>query len=432
MIDPAETQTPTLGKPIYPSPVSYAEFGLEEDRVVYNVSLETFKKYCADQKEPFSFERAGPREQLFFNPKLATSAIVTCGGICPGLNNVIRALVMQLYYVYGVRNILGIPYGFQGFISKYGHEPIPLDPNRVAFIDELGGTILGTSRGNQNISEIVDSLERLNVKILFAIGGDGTLRASQSIYEEISRRGLKIGVIGIPKTIDNDISFVSKSFGFETAFSAAVEAVRSAHVEAQGAPHGIGLVKLMGRQSGFIAANAALALKEVNFVLIPEVDFDLEGPAGLLNQLEERLRKRQHAVIVVAEGAGQRYLEDSSKMDLSGNVVLGEIGLFLKDMIKSYFRIKDSPIALKYIDPSYIIRSVPANPNDSIFCGFLAQNAVHAGMAGKTGMVIGIWNNVFIHVPIRLTISQRKVVRADSNLWLSVLESTGQRSLKNE
>ena len=252
-----------------------------------------------------SFERAGPRSRIYFDPSKLRCALVTCGGLCPGLNDIIRSLVLELYYGYGVRNIYGIRYGLQGFIASYGHDLMDLKPANVGNILDMGGTILGSSRGPQPIDEVVDTLERLNIGILFMIGGDGTLMAASRIADVIADRALKISVVGIPKTIDNDIYMVARSFGFDTAVDVATTAIEGAHNEAQGYPNGIGLIKLMGRHSGFIAATAALAQQDVNYVLIPEVDFDLEGPGGVLAALEKRLEQRRHAVIVVAEGAGQ-------------------------------------------------------------------------------------------------------------------------------
>ena len=381
--------------------------------------------------KPVSFLKAGPRKKIFFDHSKLKCAIVTCGGLCPGLNNVIRSVVLNLYHDYGVRNILGIRFGLQGFISKYGHPVLELNPRVVSGINEIGGTILSSSRGPQEIDDIVDALERMNIGVLFAIGGDGTFRAAQKIAEEIRRRQDRIGVIGIPKTIDNDINFLSRSFGFATAVSMATQAITSAHVEANGAPNGVGLVKLMGRHSGFIAATAALAKSYANFVLIPEADFDLEGPHGLLATLEKRLEESKHAVIVVAEGAGQKYCQTEG-CDDSGNTRLGDIGKFLKQSIENHFRARGIELNLKYIDPSYMIRSVPATAQDSIFCGFLGQHAVHAGMAGKTNMVVGTWNEQFVYIPMAMVVSGRKQVDLKGSLWGSVLEGTGQHSFKPE
>jgi 6-phosphofructokinase 1 len=384
-------------------------------------------------KEPIpSLELAGARKQIYFDPSKLRCALVTCGGLCPGLNDIIRAIVLELYYHYGVRNIYGIRYGLEGFIPEYGHDWLDLDPAMVSGILDMGGSILGSSRGAQDIEAIVDCLERLNIGILFMIGGDGTLKAAHKISAAVAERHLKISVIGIPKTIDNDIYMVSRSFGFDTAVGVSTQAIIGAHNEARGYPNGIGLIKLMGRHSGFIAATAALAQQDVNFVLIPEADFDLEGDGGLLAALEKRLRERGHAVIVAAEGAGQKFFADAGlETDASGNIRLKDIGLFLKDRIKAYFDVKKIKTTLKYIDPSYMIRSLPANANDSVFCGFLGRDAVHAGMAGKTDMIIGHWNNHFVHIPMELSVDKRKQVNPTGKLWTTVLESTGQGSLRN-
>lgn len=375
------------------------------------------------------FEAAGPRKKLYFNSQNVKCAIVTCGGLCPGLNDVIRAIVLEAYHAYQVRSILGIRYGLEGFIAKYKHRPIELTPERVADIHMFGGTILGSSRGPQPFDEIVDNLERNNVNALFIIGGDGTMKAATSIYEEVRKRDKKIAIIGIPKTIDNDINFIPQSFGFETAVFKAAEAIECAHTEATGTPNGIGIVKLMGRESGFIAAEATLALKEVNFVLIPEVKFILEGEGGLLPALYERLKERGHAVIVSAEGAGQHLLDLRKETDASGNRVLGNVTDLLRKEIARYLKERDMANSIKFIDPSYIIRSVPANAGDKIYCGFLGQYAVHAAMAGRTDMVVAKLQERYVHLPLSLVTKARRKLSIRSDLWRAVLESTGQGNL---
>lgn len=431
----------TLGKTSIKSPLiqavrSYSplyKFVDDSERVLYDVSLDGFKESLRTGVEPLSFEKAGPRENIFFEPAKTKVAIVTCGGLCPGLNNVIRSLVYELHYRYGVSRILGIKYGFEGLISSYNHPVVDLTPSVVGALNYTGGSFLGSSRGNQDVGQIVDTLEILNVNILFCIGGDGTLRGAHAIHEEIVKRKLKISVVGIPKTIDNDINLIDKSFGFETAFSIANDIIRNAHNEASGAFNGIALVKLMGRDSGFIAAHAALAIQEVNFVLIPEISFDLYGQRGFLRILRKRLEERHHAVVVVAEGAGQDFFDKSEQVkDASGNIKHKDIGIFLKEKISEEFNNKNFSHSIRYIDPSYIIRSTPANPNDSKFCNLLAQNAVHAAMAGKTDFVIGHWNNLFTLLPIPLATAQRKKIDINSELWWNVLEATGQpSSMKN-
>jgi 6-phosphofructokinase 1 len=421
-------------KPSY-HPDDGLSFGFieKDNRILFDASLEHFK-HCQETGEtPISFEKAGPHKHLYFDPAKTKVAIVTCGGLCPGLNNVIRSIVNELYYRYSVDRIIGIQYGYKGFISSFNHPVIDLTPQRVESIHLIGGTILGSSRGNQDIGQIVDKLSALNVDILFCIGGDGTLRGAHAIYEEISRRNLKISVAGIPKTIDNDINLIDKSFGFETAFTIANDIIRCAHNEAIGAYNGIAVLKLMGRDSGFIAAYAALSIQDVNFVLVPEMTFDLYGPKGFLQVLRNRLENRHHALILVAEGAGQHFFKDEPiEKDASGNIKNKDIGLYLKDKISTEFGSKSFPFALKYIDPSYIIRSAPANANDGKFCGLLAQNAVHAAMAGKTDFVIGHWNNLFTLLPIPITISNRKKIDVEGELWWNILETTGQPvSMKN-
>jgi len=377
-------------------------------------------------------EKSGPREKIYFNPQHVHAAIVTCGGLCPGLNDVIRSLVRNLWYGYGVRRITGIQYGYKGFLPEYNFPVIDLDPDIVDDIHKIGGTMLGSSRGGNDITAIVDAIERMNLNIVFTIGGDGTLRGALAIVEEIERRNLRVAVVGVPKTIDNDLSFVQRSFGFETAVSKAVQTVSAAHVEADNAINGIGLVKVMGRESGFIAAHTALASTEVNFVLIPEIDFDLEGPHGFLAALKRRLVARKHAVVVVAEGAGQRYLKAVEGTDPSGNKKLADIGVYLKDVIGEYFKAEGMEVNLRYMDPSYTIRSAPAEPNDSLYCARLGANAVHAAMSGRTKMLVSLWSNKFIHVPIKMATANRNYVNPRGSLWRDVIEATRQPlSMKN-
>lgn len=414
---------PNLGECRIPSPMKGAQFIDSDKHVLYHSNLAEVEKFLNSGQRPPCFEMAGPRQNIYFDPSKLKCGIVTCGGICPGLNDVIRAIVLSLHHHYGVQTVFGFRYGFEGLTYKKNHTPLELNPTVVSDIHQRGGTILGSSRGPQDVAEMVDTLERMNVGILFAIGGDGTLRGAQAISQEIAKRRLKIGVIGIPKTIDNDISNVQLSFGFETAISEASQAIYAANTEAIGAWNGIGMVKLMGRESGFIAAYATLATSEVNFCLIPEIRFSLEA---FLDALKKRLERRQHAVIVVGEGAGQDLMQTSGERDASGNIRFGDIGLFLKEHITAYFKEIGMDMTLKYIDPSYIIRSMPANPHDSVFCLLLGYNAVHAGMAGRTNMVVGFWKNEFTHVPIPMAVTQRKRIDPGGRLWSDVLASTGQ------
>lgn len=431
---PAELTIRSLGPRTIESPLNrhFHELGSDhafysdDSRILVNHSLTTVKGAIASGDEIPCFEVAGPRKKIYFDPDKTVCAVVTCGGLCPGLNDVIRAIVLQGHHRYGVQRILGIPFGFEGLVPEYGHNLVNLTPGYVSNIHRFGGTALGSSRGPQESKVMVDRLQELGVKILFVIGGDGTQRGGMSIEAEAQARGYELSVVGIPKTIDNDMIWMDRSFGYETAYAAAVEAIRAAHTEARSARNGVGLVKLMGRHSGFIASSAAIASGEVNCVLIPEVEFTLGKDTGFLEYLRQRVVRRGHAVVVAAEGAGQNLLESSEATDASGNKRLQDIGVFLKDEIQAYFRSCRTDLTLKYIDPSYMIRSVPACPQDRIYCMRLGQAAVHAAMAGKTGLIVARWHSTYVHVPVGMATARRRTVDPDGDLWLSVLEATGQ------
>lgn len=412
-----------LGDCTLASPMQAAGFVSDQAHILLHSNVEDIRRFLDAGQEPPRFETAGPRASLFFEPTTLACGIITCGGLCPGINNVIRAIVLSLHHHYGVRKIYGFPFGYEGLVPEYGHQPRLLTPELVEPIQELGGTVLGSSRGNQEPGIMVDTLERMEIGILFCIGGDGTQRGALAIHEEARKRGLALSVIGVPKTIDNDIAYVQTTFGFETAVSAAKLATSAAHAEACGARNGIGLVKLMGRDSGFIAAFSVLVDNQVNFCLVPEARFTL---GGLLAALHERLERRGHAVIVVAEGAGQELLAATGEQDASGNIKYGDIGIFLRDRIREHFSRIGMEINLKYIDPSYMIRSRQANPHDSAFCLMMGHNAVHAGMSGRSGMMVGFWNHQFTHVPIGVAVAQRKKIDPKGWIWGSVLASTGQ------
>ena len=399
----------------------------ESDRVLFDDTASALAARGAPVDQMPGFEPAGPRRKIFFDPSKTRAGIVTCGGLCPGFNDVIRALVMELHFLYGVRRIYGFCNGYQGFIPRYKRPVIELTPQSVSQINEHGGTILGTSRGEQDPVETVDCLERMGINVLFVIGGDGTLRGAQAIVREVESRGSKIAVVGIPKTIDNDIMFIDQSFGFQTAFATGAEVIQTAHAEAKASPNGVGLVKLMGRHSGFIACYASLARNDANFVLIPEVPFQLDGDRGFLAVLRKRVQTSGHAVVVVAEGAGQELMGGhNGDRDASGNPRLSDIGLFLKQKITEDFAAAGLELNLKYFDPSYFVRSVKANPFDAVYCLRLAHNAVHAAMAGRTEVVVSRWHGRFVLLPIPLAVRDRHAVDPNGDLWLSVLESTGQ------
>lgn len=421
-----EFRISTLGKPLLKSPLKECAFVSEGSSVVYETDAALLKGYAERGEEIPAFELAGPREKIFHDPAWSRAAILTAGGLCPGLNEVIKFLTLTLKQRYGVPVVYGIRYGYRGLNPEYGLSPIMLDERLVDGIHEEGGTILGSSRGEESVEVCVDTLVRMNVNMLFCIGGDGTSRGAHAIAEEVKRRNLAISIIAIPKTIDNDISFIDTSFGFATAVLHAGRAVTGVHNEANGAFNGVGLVKVMGRDSGFIAASATMANPFVNYCLVPEEDFNLEsGDHALLPHLVERLNRRHHAVIMVAEGAGQKFFADEQELrDASGNVLKKDIGLLLKDRIIKYCKEHNVEVSVKYFDLGYTIRSIQAEGSDAIFCGILAQNAVHAAMSGRTDMIMGHWAGSFTHVPISLATRARKKIQLDSPLWTSVKSIT--------
>ncbi|MBN1865199.1 MAG: ATP-dependent 6-phosphofructokinase [Victivallales bacterium] len=374
------------------------------------------------------FEKSVIPEKIFFDPSKTRVAIVSCGGICPGINDVIRSIVLAMYYWYEVKDVIGIRFGYAGLGKNPPEPPVPLSPDSVSNIHDVGGTVLASSRGCPPEPEIVDSLVALGVDILFCIGGDGTLRGAHDIHKEVEKRKLPICVVGIPKTIDNDVFFVYRSFGYQTAVAEAKKVLSCAHVEAKAANNGIGLVKLMGREAGFIAAAATKASGDVNFCLVPEIRCPLHGEGGVLETLRDRILRRHHAVIAVAEGAGNDIVGETNDFDASGNKIFKDIGTFLRDEIKKAFKQWQIPVNVKYIDPSYVIRSVPANSDDSIFCADLARAAVNSAMSGKTDMLVGFWHGEFTCVPLEAVRNRKKRMCPSSGLWHSVIATTGQPS----
>lgn len=418
----------SLGEALIPSPLrldharksNLPNFVCDEARVLNRIEIN-----CEADEADVSFEKAGPREKIFFNPEKTKVAVVTCGGLCPGLNNVIRSLVLELHHNYGVRDIRGVRYGYLGMGPDALKPPMVLTPDLVDDIDRQGGSILGCSRGTPSAEAMVDFLAEHKIDILFTVGGDGTQRGALAISREARRRGMMLSVVGIPKTVDNDIMYVDRTFGVSSAIDRARDVLDAAHTEAKSYPNGIAIVKLMGRDSGFIAAGATLASQQVNFVLIPELPFKLDGDKGFLDTLMKRMLLRHHALIVVAEGAGQDLLGGDRAKDASGNVLHKDIGPFLKEKLTDYFTQTGVKVNLKYIDPSYFIRSGAAKTEDCILCDGYARNAVHAAMAGKTEMIIGM-RRQFVHVPMEMATNGRQKVDLDGDMWRNVLAATGQ------
>lgn len=363
--------------------------------------------------------RAGPRSEIVFKPADVHAAIVTCGGLCPGLNDVIRQIVITLESGYGVKRVTAIPYGFRGFHEE-GLEPYPLTRKTVENIHLQGGTFLGTSRGGGDVDKMVDSIQRQGINMLFVLGGNGTHAGANAVFNECARRGLKVAVVGVPKTIDNDILLLDKTFGFDTAVEEAQRAIRAAAIEARSALRGVGVVKLMGRQSGFIAMHASLASGQVDVCLIPEVPFKMDGSSGVLEHVKYLLETQGHAVVCLAEGAGQDIVGEGG-YDASGNPILGDIGKWFSKRVKA-----ELSADVKYIDPTYMVRGVAANAHDAVYCAVLGQNAVHGAFAGYTGCSVGLINTHYAYLPIDRMIESARVVDPDSRMWHRLLSATGQ------
>ncbi|WP_353360489.1 ATP-dependent 6-phosphofructokinase [Mycobacterium sp.] len=420
---PPDFRTDSLGECTIASPLRATRFMDTSKRLLFRADIDELREQFRAGVDPPAFELAGPQEKIYFDPSTLRCGIVTCGGLCPGLNDVVRSIVFCLHEKYGIARVYGFRFGYAGLVDQSALTPIELTTRRVSQIHEVGGTVLGASRGPQPVEDMVDTLERLGIQLLFTIGGDGTLRGAHSIVEEIGRRELNIAVVGVPKTIDNDISFIDMSFGFDTAVEAARQATRAAYVEASCHRSGIGLVKLMGRDSGFIASFATLADTQVGLCLIPENAFSIDG---IVRAAGQRIERDGYVVIVVAEGAGQELLAEEAEWDASGNRSHGDIGVFLRDKLPKALQVQGISVSLKYIDPSYMIRSLPANARDANFCLRLGHAAVHAGVAGKTDTVIGSWRRRLTYVPIPMAVSSRKTIDTNGYLWRTVLSVTGQ------
>ncbi|XP_022890261.1 ATP-dependent 6-phosphofructokinase 4, chloroplastic [Olea europaea var. sylvestris] len=418
--------------PSYPNPLKKSQayaivkktFVSPEDMVAQKIVVQK------ESHRGVHFRRAGPREKVYFTSEEVRACIVTCGGLCPGINTVLREIVCGLNYMYGVDDILGIQGGYRGFYSK---NTIKLTPKVVNDIHKRGGTFLQTSRGGHDTNKIVDNIQDRGINQVYIIGGDGTQKGAAAIYKEVEKRGLRVAVAGIPKTIDNDIAVIDKSFGFDTAVEEAQRAINAAHVEVESVENGVGIVKLMGRYSGFIAMHATLASRDVDCCLIPEAPFYLEGQGGLFEFIEQRLKENGHIVIVLAEGAGQDYVAQSmhavDEKDASGNRLLLDSGLWLTQKIKDHFtNVQKMAINMKYIDPTYMIRAIPSNASDNIYCTLLAQSAVHGAMAGYTGFTVGPVNSRHAYIPISCVTETQNTVKLTDRMWARLLASTNQPS----
>ena len=398
---------------------------LTNERIDLDVGLGLQTDY--ENLQRYSLELAGARKKIYFDPQKMRVAIVSCGGICPGINSVIKSIVNTAHRVYGIPSIYGFRFGLNGLNPKYHLEYLTLTPERVNTIDLAGGSFLGTSRGPQPSDVIVDTLIRMNISCLFVIGGDGTMRAAHAIHKQIAAQGMNISVIGVPKTIDNDINFVQESFGFNTAVEKAADVIDNAFIEASSVYNGLAFVNLMGRESGFIAASASLSALETDLVLIPEVRLDDELLEGMFTHLEACVRRKNYAIAVVAEGAGQElFPEETLEVDASGNVKFKDSTKFIMEKSLQFLREKGLDCYPKYFAPGYLIRSVPANAYDKAYSSQLGALAVHACMSGHTDLVVTKLNGNYVYIPLELVTREKKRINIHSLYWRSVLEKTGQ------
>lgn len=441
------------------------------------------------ERTVMAYPRGGPRTELHFEdptairacasaaparralaPRSARSAdppprtpaalgIVTCGGLCPGLNNVIREIVYSLHRQYGCTSVFGIRGGYHGFVDEEnppflllpldsdaqhyqnteGHVALTingvektLEALSVMQIHHEGGTVIASARGGHDTQAICTFLAVNNIQQLYVVGGDGTQRGALKIANAAKQLNLDCTVAGIPKTIDNDVAYLDRSFGFESAVEQAVQAVRAATVEARcNKPNGIGVVKLMGRSAGFIASQAALSAGDVDLCLVPECPLVLQGPTGCLPHLHRCVKEKGYGVVVVAEGAGEDVLGKSAEMDAGGNRKLPPIGEFMKTQINSYFKEQGDAATVKYIDPSYMVRSGPANAADSMLCLRLAQNAVHGSMSGMTGFITGVVHNRIVYLPMDMVVAKSPTsMNPFGHTWERVLSYTLQPSTR--
>ncbi|MEW5303819.1 MAG: hypothetical protein WDW36_006474 [Sanguina aurantia] len=366
--------------------------------------------------------RCGPRKTIYLDPKKVCAAVVTCGGLCPGLNDVVQNIVYTLAD-YGVPedNILGIRYGLRGFYERDA-KPITLTRSLVDGIQLKGGTMLGTSRGGANIREIVRRIDLWGLNMVFVVGGNGGNAAAHAIQEECEAQGVICSVVGVPKSIDNDILLIDRCFGFETAVEEAQRALLAAKVEASSARNGLGVVKLMGRQSGFIAMQASMASGVVDICLIPEISFNLEK---VCEHVARCIEAKGHCVVCLAEGAGQDLIQDSTSLgtDQSGNPILEDIGLFLKNKFKEFFK---GEADIKYIDPTYMIRAIPTTSNDRIYCKVLGQGAVHGAFAGFTDITVGLISTHYVYLPIPTIIQAPRKVNPKGRRWNRLITGINQ------
>jgi len=324
-------------------------------------------------------------------------AILTSGGDCPGLNAVIRAVVRTAtdHYQY---ECVGIKNGWKG--AAVG-DIIPLPPLSVSGILYRGGTILGTSRFNplkdgETTARILENLTLHRIGAVICVGGDGTLRASH----EIARMG--VNVVGVPKTIDNDIQATDVTFGFHTAVQIVTDAIDRLHSTAE-SHNRIMILETMGRNTGWIALSAGLA-GGADLILIPERPFSYDKICAMLT---ERHKRKSFSIVVVAEGAYPEGGEavNIGALDAFGRPRLGGIGFELAHEIEMRTSIEARVTVLGYVQ-----RGGTPVAFDRILATRFGVAAVEAVAAGKFDHFIALRGEELVAVPIADGVGQCKQV----------------------
>jgi 6-phosphofructokinase 1 len=327
-------------------------------------------------------------------------AVLTGGGDCPGINSVIRAIVRKAlkegYTVIGIKN------GWKGLIEK---DTIPLNLDSVSGILPRGGTILGTSRTNPNekeadIKKVKENLKSLKIEALIAIGGEDTLGVAHRLH---MKEGLNI--VGVPKTIDNDISATDRTFGFDTAVNIATEAIDRLHTTAE-SHHRVMVVEVMGRHSGWIGLEAGIA-GGADEILLPEFPIDLEEVCALIKKRHGR--GKTFSIIVVAEGAkfkdGTEVLQEENLIDAFGHVRLGGIGQILGREIE-----KNTGFETRVTVLGHIQRGGTPTAFDRVLGTRYGVKAMELVMEGKFGQMASLQGDKITSVHLQKAVGKLKKV----------------------
>jgi ATP-dependent phosphofructokinase / diphosphate-dependent phosphofructokinase len=332
--------------------------------------------------------------------------MLTGGGDCPGLNAVIRAVVRKGVFHYH-DDFVGFMEGWRGLIED---QSMPLNLDTVAGILPRGGTILRTSRTNPSkrpdgFERCLATLDRHKVDALIAIGGDDTLSIAQKLYE----KGVKL--VGVPKTIDNDLGGTDYTFGFDTACNVVCEAIDRVHTTAE-AHNRVMVVEVMGRDAGWIALYSGIA-GGADVILIPERPFDIDKVAESLRQRHER--GRYFSIVVVAEGAkftaasgeGAPGLQDMGK-DEFGHAKLGGIANTLAHEIENRTGYETRAVVLGHIQ-----RGGSPSAFDRVLATRYGLGAIDMVHRGEFGQMAALRANKIVSIPLKEAIAQNRTVDSE-------------------